>query len=136
MDFGGFIMVGLLGMAFGFFVLLAIVISVVYRKTPKLILICAAVSLLLFLASGSWIFYKYILNEPLAMAGEGNISTVRFLLKFAASPNAEGVASTPRLRPPLNTEIVRLLLQRGADPSRKDGGGHTPLECARRSGSS
>lgn len=100
-----------------------------------------AVSPLLFLAAGSWIFYEYILNEPLAIAaGEGNISTVKFLLKLGASPNAEGVDGTNTALTAAaeagHAEMVRLLLQRGADPSRKDGEGHTPLECARHGGDS
>jgi hypothetical protein len=137
MDFGGFIIVGLLGIAFVFFVSLALLMRLKYRKFSKLVIITASIFLVLFLASGSWIFYIYFLNEPLAIAaGEGDISKVAFLLKLGASPNAEGPDATLTALTGAaengRADVVKLLLQKGADPFLRDGEGHTPVECARR----
>jgi hypothetical protein len=137
MDFGGFIVVGLLGIAFVLFVSLALLIRLKYRKFLKPVIITASIGLILFLAGGSWIFYIYFLNEPLAIAaGEGDTSRVAFLLKFGGSPNAEGpdarYTALTGAAESGRTDVVKLLLQKGADPFLRDGEGHTPVECARR----
>jgi hypothetical protein len=137
MDFGGFIIVGLLGIAFVFFVSLALLMRLKYRKFSKPVIITASVCLILFLVSGSWIFYIYFLNEPLAIAaGEGDTSRVAFLLKLGGSPNAEGPDATYTALTGAaesgRTDVVKLLLQKGADPLLRDGEGRTPVERARR----
>jgi Ankyrin repeats (3 copies) len=137
MDFGGFILVGLLGVALVFFVSLGLVIRLKHRRFSKPVVIAALLCLVLFLASGTWIFYIYGLNERLASAaGEGDTSKVARLLKFGASPNAEGpdavYTALTGAAESGRTDVVKLLLQKGADPSLKDGEGHTPIECAQR----
>lgn len=139
MDFGVFFLVAFLGIASVGLIVLAVAVRLVSRKFAKIVLVLAAASVLLFLALAGWTLYVYGLNEPLATAaGEGNITEVKFLLGLGASPNAIGVdnmyTALTAASEAGRTEIVNLLLQRGADPSRKDGEGNTPLECAKRNG--
>lgn len=95
--------------------------------------------LLLLAASAGWLVYIYGLNEPLASAAaNGDTSRVRFLLTVGASPNSEGVdkmyTALTGASALGHTEIVKLLLQKGADPFLKDGEGESPLESAKRNG--
>jgi ankyrin repeat protein len=139
MDFGGFILVGLLGIAFALFTTLAVAVRLKYGKHSKPILFCAGACLFLFLPAAAWVVYIYGLNEPLAIAaGEGNTSRVQLLLRFGASPNAEGVDGTTTALIAAaqggHAEIVKVLLERGADANLKDDEDRTALDRAREGG--
>jgi ankyrin repeat protein len=139
LDFGGFFLFGLLALVLAVYFAYALH-AVLIRKKPlrshllRLVVLFGLIALL-----GGWLFYTYGLNEPLASAAaEGDLARVRFLLKIGASPNAEGVdnvyTALTGAADAGHTEIVRLLLQKGADPFLKDGEGQTAMECAKRNG--
>jgi hypothetical protein len=92
----------------------------------------AWVALALFL--GLVVGKELFLDEPLArMALDGNLREVRLLLARGASPNAASdhypaiILAASRG----HTQIVRVLIEHGADVDAKDACGHTALEFAR-----
>ena len=139
MDFGGFFLFGLLALALALYFAYALYAVLLRRKLLKSYLRGLALLLVLTALLGGWLFYTYGLNEPLASAAaEGDLPRVRSLLSIGASPNAEGVdnryTALTGAAEAGYTEIVRLLLQKGADPLLKNGEGQTPMECAKRNG--
>lgn len=139
MDFGGFFLFGLLALALALYVAYALYSVFKGKKPLKHYLRGIAVLFVLTVLLGGWLFYIYGLNEPLASAAiEGDLPRVRFLLKIGASPNAEGVdgvyTALTGAAEAGHTQIVRLLLEKGADLFQKDSEGHTAIECAERNG--
>ncbi len=139
MDFGGFFLFGLLAFVLLIYVPYALYSVLKRKRSFKLHLSAAAALFALLLLLGGWLFYIYGLNEPLASAAaEGDLSRVRFLLSVGASPNAVGIDNVYTALTGAaeggHTEIVKLLLQKGAEPFRPDGEGETALDRAKERG--
>ncbi|HEY6943560.1 MAG TPA: ankyrin repeat domain-containing protein [Candidatus Acidoferrum sp.] len=139
MDFGGFFLFGLLALALALYVAYALYSVLKGKKPLKSYLRGIAVLFALTVLLGGWLFYIYGLNEPLASAAqEGDLPRVRFLLRIGGSPNAVGVdnmyTALTGAAEAGHSEIVRLLLQKGADPFLKDGEGQSAMDCVKRNG--
>lgn len=136
MDFGLFFLVGFLGLLLLVCLLMALALRKKHRGFFKVALLLSGCVAIPFFAGLGWLVYIYGLNEPLATAAsEGDIREVKFLLKLGASPNAEGVdgMTNALISASQNghAEVVRLLLEKGADVRRHDDQGETALERAR-----
>ncbi len=139
MDFGGFLLFGLVALTFLLYAPYAIYAFAKRKRLHRLHLSVAGAMLLFLLVLGGWLYYIYGLNEPLAgAAADGDVTRVRSLLARGASPNAEGPdgSFTALIAAAENghAEIVRLLLDRGADINRRDFEGKTALDRAREAG--
>ncbi len=136
MDFGGFLLWGLVALAFlcyFFVIVLGMFKGDPQRRDHVIALFAMGTFLLLF---GGYLYRVYFLNEPLAIAAaEGNITAVRSLLSRGGSPDAEGVdgISTALVDASAGgySQIVQLLIDRGADVNRANSQGKTALQAAR-----
>jgi hypothetical protein len=138
LDFGGFFVFGLLALVLALYVAYARIRGAHTQEASK---IASAWPRSAFGDdSPPWgLAFLHLRPKPLASAAaEGDLERVRFLLKIGASPNAEGVdnvyTALTGAADAGHTGIVRLLLQKGADPLLKDGEGQTAMECAKRNG--
>lgn len=105
----------------------------------KLLIACSICTLMVVVTLAYCIWKQFFLNEPLVIAAEeGNIVVVNELLSKGASPDAYGVdgVTTALMNAACagHTEIVKLLLQKGANTALKDLHGKTALQRARETG--
>lgn len=136
MDFGGFLLWGMVALAFLCYLFL--VVLGIFKGNPQrrdhVIALFAMGAFLLFF--GGYLYRVYFLDEPLAIAAaEGNITLVRSLLAHGGSPNAEGVDGNSTALVDASAggylQIVQLLIDRGADVNRANSRGQTALQAAR-----
>jgi ankyrin repeat protein len=135
MDASGFILFGLICLVFVSYAVYALFERVKHKKFGKSRLIGLAILAAVLILFGGRL-YLVDANESLAIAAaEGDISQVRRLLSRGASPNGYGPdGHAPALVYAAgnnNVEIVKLLLEKGADPTRRDFEGKTALDRAR-----
>jgi hypothetical protein len=135
MDASGFILFGLICLVFVAYFIYALLERVKRKRLSKRHLISLAILATVLILFGGKLYFVDA-NESLAIAAaEGDISQVRRLLARGASPNGYG----PDGHAPVlvyaagnnNVEIVKLLLEKGADPARRDRDGKTALDHAR-----
>ncbi len=121
------------------FALVCCAASQLFPGFRRLLIACSVCTLVVVVILAYSIWKQYFLNEPLAIAAEeGNIAEVNDLLSKGASPDACGVdgITTALVSAACagHTEIVRLLLLKGAHTALKDLGGKTALQRAREAG--
>lgn len=135
MDASGSTLFGLICLVFVAYAIHALLERVKRKKFSKTHLVRLAILAAVLILFGGRLYFVDA-NESLAIAAaEGDISQVRSLLARGASPNGYGPdGHAPALVYAAgnnNVEIVNLLLERGADPTRRDFNGKTALDHAR-----
>jgi ankyrin repeat protein len=135
MDASGYILFGLISLVFVLYAIHALSHRVKHREFSKSQLRNLAILAAVLALFGGRLYFVDA-NESLAIAAaEGDISQVRRLLARGASPNGYGPdGHAPALVYAAgnnNVEIVKVLLEKGADPKRRDFEGKTALDRAR-----
>ncbi len=136
MDASGYILFGLISLVFVLYAIYALSHRAKRREFSKSQLRSLAILAAVLILLGGRLYFVDA-NESLAIAAaEGDISQVRRLLARGASPNGYGPdGHAPALVYAAgnnNIEIVKLLLEKGADPTRRDFDGKTALDYARK----